>query len=422
MQRSQHSTLPSSTEVCIVGAGIVGILCALELVERGHRVVCLEKDRVGWAQSGRNLGWIRQQGRDPAELPLMVEACRLWKGLGERCGSAALAFEETGINYLGLHPSDAQRYETFAAALEAHGVRPERLDRKRIAQLYPLTEQRWQYGLRTPGDGRVAPAFAAPAIANAVLEKGGRIFETCAVRAIDPGRDGRVRIETDLGDLTAERVVIASGAGSASLVAGSAARLPQLCVESTVTEVTDPSNLWRGSGTDGVLAFYRTAQGHVGLSLCKGFVHRVGPQTLRHLGHYARSLRSCLQMARLALPRRGVGGDGSDVNPAPSRKVVRDSMSAARQRGLIGPNARVRRCWAGSIDLLPDFLPVLDTPHAGGSVFVATGFSGHGFGIAPAVARVVGHWAGDRPQPHDLTRFRFNRFFDRTPIAQGPTF
>ncbi|MBL6430444.1 MAG: FAD-binding oxidoreductase [Alphaproteobacteria bacterium] len=49
MQPSQHPTIPSSTEVCIVGAGIVGILCALELVERGHRVLCLEKDRVGWA-------------------------------------------------------------------------------------------------------------------------------------------------------------------------------------------------------------------------------------------------------------------------------------------------------------------------------------------------------------------------------------
>lgn len=418
MSTSHQPPIPSSTEIVVIGGGIIGTLCALELAEQGHRVVCVEKGQVGRAQSGRNLGWIRQQGRDPAELPLMIEACRLWQDMARRCGSAALSYEQTGINYLGRARSDADQYERFAAALSENGVTPERLDSRRIAELYPGSARAWRYGLRTPSDGRIDPVTAVPAIANTVQARGGRIFENCAVHALEPGADGHVRVETERGEIRAERVVIAGGIATAELVAGFTGRLPQLCVESTITEVRDPGAAWQGSGTDGELAFYRNARGDIGLSLCRGFVHRIGRQTFRHLRQYRSALGSCLKMARLALP----AAPAALLDPDPSRRAVRRSLEAARRKGLISANARIRRYWAGTIDLMPDFVPVLDTPRPGSPVFVATGFSGHGFGIAPAAARVVGTWAADAAQPHDLSRFRFARFFDRSALAQGPTF
>ncbi|MBL6430445.1 MAG: FAD-binding oxidoreductase [Alphaproteobacteria bacterium] len=151
----------------------------------------MPRERPGrLGQSGRNLGWIRQQGRDPAELPLMVEACRLWKELGERCGSTALRLR--GDRHQLSRPSPGGCAAIRDLRRSARGTwrstREARPQADRAA--LPLPEQRWQYGLRTPGDRRVA-RLAAPAIANAVLEKGGRIFETCAVRSIDPGRRPR---------------------------------------------------------------------------------------------------------------------------------------------------------------------------------------------------------------------------------------
>ena len=70
--------LPAETDVVIVGGGIVGVSSAYELSKRGLRVTLLEKGTVAGGQSGRNWGFIRQQGRAPEELPLMIQANGIW--------------------------------------------------------------------------------------------------------------------------------------------------------------------------------------------------------------------------------------------------------------------------------------------------------------------------------------------------------
>ena len=68
---------PSETDVVVIGGGVIGVCTAIFLARKGRRVVLLEKGRIAGEQSSRNWGWIRQQGRDPHELPIMVEANRL---------------------------------------------------------------------------------------------------------------------------------------------------------------------------------------------------------------------------------------------------------------------------------------------------------------------------------------------------------
>ena len=68
-------------DVVVVGGGIVGCATAYYLARRGVRVILLERGEVAGEQSGRNWGFVRQQGRDPAEVPLMVAANRTWRGL-----------------------------------------------------------------------------------------------------------------------------------------------------------------------------------------------------------------------------------------------------------------------------------------------------------------------------------------------------
>src|SRR5256885_3048498 len=67
-------------DVVVVGAGIVGSAAAYFLARRGMRVVVVERGRVPGEQSRKNWGFVRQQGRDPLEMPLMLEANRMWRG------------------------------------------------------------------------------------------------------------------------------------------------------------------------------------------------------------------------------------------------------------------------------------------------------------------------------------------------------
>ena len=86
---------PASTQVVVIGGGIIGVSAALVLAERGIPVVLCEKGHVAGEQSSRNWGWCRQQGRDPRELPLIVESLRLWRGMNARVGA------ETGFRQCG---------------------------------------------------------------------------------------------------------------------------------------------------------------------------------------------------------------------------------------------------------------------------------------------------------------------------------
>jgi len=82
-----NEAVPAHADVVIVGAGIVGCAAAYYLAKRGVHAVVIEKDVVGRAQSGRNWGFVRQQGRDPVELPLMIESNRIWSGIERELGA-----------------------------------------------------------------------------------------------------------------------------------------------------------------------------------------------------------------------------------------------------------------------------------------------------------------------------------------------
>ena len=79
--------------------------------------------------------------------------------------------------------------------------------------------------------------------------------------------------------------------------------------------------------------------------------------------------------------------------------------------------ATVAQHWAGLIDVTPDAVPVISPVDSLPSAFIATGFSGHGFGIGPGAGRLVAELvAGDKPVV-DPTPFRLSRFFDGSKIV-----
>ena len=100
----------SVQDVIIVGGGIIGTSIAYYLAKRGVQVVLLEKGRIGGEQSTRNWGAVRQQGRHPTELPIMMECNRLWQGLERELecgldwfqqGQLRIAYDETMLAGLG---------------------------------------------------------------------------------------------------------------------------------------------------------------------------------------------------------------------------------------------------------------------------------------------------------------------------------
>ena len=109
------------------------------------------------------------------------------------------------------------------------------------------------------------------------------------------------------------------------------------------------------------------------------------------------------------------------LNPAPDMAAlaaVQEAFAAALP--ALG-RPKLRMAWAGMIDTMPDVVPVIDRVAAVPGLVIATGLSGHGFGIGPGLGRVVADLVQGRNPGHNLHRFRLSRFADGSKIIIGPS-
>ncbi len=90
--------LPDAVDVVIIGAGVIGTSTAWFLNQRGVSVLVCDKGRVAGEQSSRNWGWIRQQGRDAAELPIVIESINAWESLSKELDED-IGFTRQGVLY-----------------------------------------------------------------------------------------------------------------------------------------------------------------------------------------------------------------------------------------------------------------------------------------------------------------------------------
>ena len=116
-----HPPLPAKVDIAIIGAGIIGVMTALELAERGLSVGLFEKGQIAGEQSGRNWGWVRKMGRDPREIPLMIQSIALWRGMNERLGRET-GFRQCGIAYLAQNAKQMAGHESWLKSAGDHPV------------------------------------------------------------------------------------------------------------------------------------------------------------------------------------------------------------------------------------------------------------------------------------------------------------
>jgi glycine/D-amino acid oxidase-like deaminating enzyme len=87
-------------------------------------------------------------------------------------------------------------------------------------------------------------------------------------------------------------------------------------------------------------------------------------------------------------------------------------MADVRRLLPAAAEAEIERTWAGYIDFTPDMLPTIDRLEQPGGLVLATGFSGHGFGVGPMAGQLTAELARGAEPSLDLTPFRFSRFHD----------
>jgi len=424
--------LPAACDLVIVGGGVIGVCAAIFAAARGVKVVLCEKGRIAGEQSSRNWGWIRQQGRDPDELPIVVEALRHWAAFEAEAGGLGLV--RSGVMYAARGAADLARYEAWLVHARAHGVDSRMLGRAEMAAMG--LEGPWSGALWTASDSRAEPWVAVPRLAALARARGVVIREGCAVRGLEV-QAGRVAgVETEAGRVAAPQVIVAAGAWSRLFLGAAGVALPQLSVLASVAATEPVAGVFGGNFSDDDYAFRTRADG--GLSLAPGAEHDffLGPDAFgsfaKYLGTLRRDFRSTKFRAAAPArfpdgwrtPRRWAGRSPFEsmrvLNPAPNMASLRKAAAGFARAFPAAAPLRFRTTWAGMIDTLPDVVPVIDHVAAVPGLIVATGMSGHGFGIGPGVGRVLADMAVGAAPGHDLRRFRLSRFSDGSRLLPGP--
>jgi glycine/D-amino acid oxidase-like deaminating enzyme len=412
-------------EVVVIGGGVAGTSSAYFLAKAGVPVVLCEKGRIAGEQSSRNWGWIRKQGRDPRELPASILALRLWEQIAGEVGED-IGWHKGGVTYLAETSDELETFEAWLPHARDHQLDSRLLSAAETDALLGQSRRRFKGALFTPSDARAEPTRAVPALARAAERAGATILTGCAVRSLDTEAGKVSHVLTERGAIPCRAVILAAGAWCALFLRHLGVDLPQLKVKASVQR-TAPGPLITESAVGATRAAFRRRQdGGYTIAQSGATTFDVTPAALRHFRAFLPALRAKWGDIRLRVGRPFIEELTTSVrwpadrpgpferhrvlDPPPDHRlldrVLRDAADLFPQLEKARPIER----WAGMIDVTPDEIPVLGPVDGWDGLFLATGFSGHGFGIGPAAGYLMAQLVRGQAPLVDLAPFRLARF------------
>ena len=415
------------SDVVIIGGGIVGICSAYYLKKMGFTVTVCEKGVVAGEQSSQNWGFVRQQGRDPAEIPAIIESLRIWRGLSDEIGED-VGFKQAGILYLANSEQQVAGYENWLRYAKQFQIDSKLISPREINERLPHSKGDWIAALYTPSDGRAEPSIATQTIARAARNIGVDIKIYCAVRGLELSAGRVSSVITEAGEIRTESVICAGGVWSSLFCARHGIVLPQVKVRSSVFRTKTAPLLSEHSIWSKDVALRRRQDG--GYSIAHGSATEVPivPDILRWFNKFIPAYKIEKRRLKLRLDtsfykelmtQRRWNFDGPTpfennrvYQVAPNQKILTQAFNNLRRLFPVLKDVEIEESWAGLIDVTPDAVPVITPVKQIPGFFLATGFSGHGFGMGPIAGKLAAEMVTNSPATVDMRPFRLDRFFD----------
>src|SRR3954451_4222210 len=379
--------MPSSPDVVVVGAGVVGAACAYHLALAGVRVRLIDRSFIASGSSGACEGnvlcWDKELER---ELPLAVRSADLWEQLAaelpddfeyDRKGSVVVAETEAEL------AASAER----ARVLAGLGVHGEVLDADALRPEEPHAAHHLPGGVLYTGDAQLEPRLATAALVRAAVRLGAELSLDTAVERIVREPSGRaIGVETAAGLIPAGAVVVAVGVWTPALLETCGLSVPVTPRKGQVVVLErSPVRFRRKLSEAGYVAAVEADDAALQIAM----VVESTPSGTALLGS----------------SRQHVGFD-REVDLSVAGAIAR---RAARFFPVLN-SARALRVYSGLRPLTPDHIPIIGPFSEALNVCVATGHEGAGIGLAPATGELVAAWHAGEPSPLPIEWFSPDRF------------
>jgi D-amino-acid dehydrogenase len=410
-------------DVAVIGGGVIGVACALELARRGASVTVLERDRIGHGCSFGNAGWLTPSQAVPLanpnmlfkslrwmldpESPLYVQPrvdpsylrwlagfllasrrdkfergaealvtlCRasvdLWEAVAAR-SPEPFGFERHGLLAVYENPASFESAKGSIDLVVRHGVRAERWSAGEVRDREPSIVGAQVGGYFFPDDAHCEPYRAVKALAREAADLGVTFVEGAEVFGVSPAGSQPRTLSTTRGDVVANRILLAAGAWSEPLGKMLDLRVPIL-------------------GAKGYSLLLPRATPHPTRS-----IYLIERKVAVNPHADARRIAGTLELVK----------NDFSIN----RRRVDVILRGAKGMLNLGETPVVKELWRGLRPCAPDGMPLIGRARGRGDVWLATGHQMAGLKTAPATGILLAQlMSGEKPS-FDAEAYRADRY------------
>ena len=371
--------MTQTAEVIIIGSGVIGNAAAYYLACKGRKVIVLEgSDNIGNGGSSRNGGGVRQSGRDPRELEMVMWGIQnLWPHLHEELDADA-EYVQKGNLRLGKTAAHMQILQKLTDSAVKCGLDVRMIDAQEVRRINPYLSEEVIGASWCPTDGHANPMKTTLAYYRKARTLGVRFITGEKVVRLEKIHGKLRKVITEKNVYEAEKVLVAAGYESREIIRTVGIDVPMIKqkMQCLVTEA-EPRMFEQMLGT-AEADFYGHQSSH------GSFVFG--------------------------------GSSGQEGYESDKDRLIASSISVpCICRGILKyfpglAETKIVRAWTGWIDPCVDGIPVMSNVEEAEGLYLATGFSGHGFGIAPAAGYHLSQMICEEEPVVDMRAFRYDRF------------
>lgn len=371
-----------TAQTVIVGAGVTGASTAFHLTRRrGGRVIVVERGTAGAGPTSRSIGIIRLHYSYEPLIHLALRGLAFFERFEEHTGATA-DFVRTGFLLLA-RPDQLPGVQANVALQQRLGVRTSLLTPADLRRLDPRMNVDDVAGAAYEPDSGYADGYATTAgFIAAARRQGADVWEGAAVERILVSNGRVTAVATSRGVIETEQVLVAAGPWTPALLRSVGVTLPIRASRQQVVQLSPPS-----------------AFGPLGIVIEDMTV-----------GFYARRESASSVLAGVLEEEAEQIVDAEGYNQGVDFDFVHRVGMLWAHRFPQAADAEVRGGYASLYDITPDWQPVLGAVQGITGLFVAAGFSGHGFKLSPALGHCLAALLrGSRPEI-DISAFSPSRF------------
>jgi len=368
--------------VIIIGGGCMGASTAYYLAKLGTKnIVLLERSHLAWGATGKSTAIVRQHYSNEITSKMALEGLRFFQTFETQTGLPT-GFRNTGF-VLAADETQASGLKQNVDLQIQVGIKTRILTASQLKELQPEANiEDVAVAAYEEESGYADPVQTTQSLGEAARRLDVEILENTEANKIRVTSGHVTEVETTEGTIEGSKVVVAGNVWANRILEGTGVRLPITAMREQNCQFIRPAGFKSSIPVWG--------------DLIQGIYFRPHSSNRIIVG----SLES--DLPKLSDP--DLMPEGADFS------TVETYANKLIKRYPIMGNGNVERGWSGPYDVTPDWHPILDELPEIEGLYVAVGFSGHGFKLCPAIGRMMAEFIHNGRKPDGMELFNARRF------------